>query len=134
LDFVIYHFKATVKRSEMSYLVNRYMEKLAYGSTKEAALSVPVLLRAGLGAAGLGAVGYGAFRGGRLNAARELYMGMMGKEYKPNSWVQRHPYLSGALTAGLAPYISLRRGIREHALEIPEARKAYAKHPFLLKM
>lgn len=83
---------------------------------------------AGLGV--LGALGgLGALAGAGLTGQKKVIHARQGKDYTPESFIERHPVATGALSLGMAPALSQAYSQMELDRENPKVRQAFKEHP-----
>lgn len=96
------------------------------GFEKKAMKADSILAGLGVGAglAGLGALsGHISHVGDKLDAARR------GKDHKEETFIQKHPKLTGAMSLGLAPALSSVYTKKERDAESEKARGVMKAHP-----
>ncbi len=94
-----------------------------------------VALSGGEVAAGLGVLGLlggmGALIGHESVVGKKLIHARQGSDYKPESFIDRHPYLTGAASLGLAPAFSTLATQAELDRENPRVRAVLKEHPIM---
>lgn len=75
--------------------------------------------------------GLGALVGHGSHVQKKLMHARQGKEYKPSSFIDKHPKTTGALSLGLAPAISANLHQRKLDRDNPKVREVMNKHPFM---
>lgn len=99
------------------------------GFEKSAAIDGTDILAAGGLLAGL--AGLGAMVGHEAHVGKKIVNARQGKEYKPESFIERNPKLTGALSLGLAPAISLAVTQADIDRENPMVRRVVKEHPLV---
>jgi hypothetical protein len=79
---------------------------------------------------GLAMIG-GALSGHASHVQKKLEHARHGKEYRPGSFIEKHPKTIGALSLGLAPAYSALSTRRELDRENPKVRKVMKDHPVM---
>ena len=78
---------------------------------------------------GAGALGVGALGGHGANVGKKMDYARAGKEYKPQSFTDKHPIMTGAASLGIAPGMSRFLHQRKLDMENPKVRKILDQHP-----
>jgi hypothetical protein len=75
--------------------------------------------------------GLGALGGHEMHVAKKIIHARQGKDYKPETFVDEHPLLTGAASLGLVPAFSAMMHQRELDRDNKKVRDAQKEHPFV---
>lgn len=99
---------------------------------EKTALSIRAKELALLGGAAATIGGLGALQGHQIHVLKKLIHARQGKEYKPKSFIDKHPKLTGAATLGIAPAVSASLHQMRLDRENKKVRKVHSEHPVVL--
>jgi hypothetical protein len=99
------------------------------GFNKIAKVDKKHLAAAGAAAAYLG--GVGALSGHAAHVQKKLIHARAGKDYKEKSFIDKHPYLTGAASLGIAPALSAAKHQHDLDMDNAKVREVKKKHPFM---
>ena len=77
------------------------------------------------------AAGFGALAGHGTHVQKKLMHAREGKDYKPKSFIDNNPKLTGAASLGLAPAYSALFAQKKLDRDNPKTRKVMDEHPFM---
>lgn len=73
----------------------------------------------------------GALVGHAAHVQKKLMHARQGKDYKEKTFIDKHPYLTGAATFGLAPAVSTQLKQRELDRDNAKVRSVMKAHPLM---
>ena len=111
------------------FLSDAYAKGAAEAQAELQKTANPELLAA-LGLGGL-AAGLGATSGYLADVKNKVVAARQGENYKPESFIQRHPMLTGALSLGIAPAMSAQTYQQELDADNSKVRRVMKDHPII---